>query len=399
MKKLFSIVTIFVLTLSLIGCSSEDEVVSYELSFVFTDEYDVSKTETVTYEDGYEGEFKDLLVLNFDYNFSDTDYGTLLLSIEDLNPKTGAYVSISKNDVASDVGIDLIEFEDGDSFEFEVVWWDTVQQGVDDLIQLFLANHASDYVNDLSIEYNVLLGLNLLGVTSDYVHNSEIESFVSGSTYTTTNEYFKGIMMNNVAGVSNESLLTELSDIVAAGPYGQTAYGLLSFNSIQTDVNYNDFVALALADLETTTPFDLGLDSGGISLVALSIFAFVESLINDYATWISTDQLSSGGIATRDSVWGETTYPGTENASSMSQVILGLVANGIDPTGVDYTKDGNNLISRILEFSTDTGSFDYVMGDEITEDLFFSTPQAFLALVTYQVYANTYSAVNPYDFN
>ena len=83
----------------------------------------------------------------------------------------------------------------------------------------------------------------------------------------------------------------------------------------------------------------------------------------------------------------------------MSQVILGLLANGIDPTGTDYTKGTNNLISRLLDFGTETGSFDYVLDDELTEDLAFSTPQAFLALVTYQVFANTYSAVNPYDFN
>ena len=83
----------------------------------------------------------------------------------------------------------------------------------------------------------------------------------------------------------------------------------------------------------------------------------------------------------------------------MSQVVLGLLANGIDPTGVDYTKGTNNLVSRLVEFGTDTGSFDYVLDDEFTEDLLFSTPQAFLALVAYQVYANTYSAVNPFDFN
>ena len=180
--------------------------------------------------------------------------------------------------------------------------------------------------------------------------------------------------------------------------YGQTAYGLLALDSISTSEDYSSFVTAALTDLETTTPYDLGLDAGGISLVALSNYTGVDVLISDYTTWVSTTQLDSGGVITRDVIWGETTYPGTENASSMSQIILGMIANGIDPTGLDYTKGTNNLISRLLEFSTETGSFDYVFGDELTEDLAFSTPQAFLALVTYQVYANTYSAVNPYDF-
>lgn len=398
MKKLFSIATIFVLALILTGCTSSNEVVSYELSFTFTDEYGVSNTETVVYEESYEGSFKDLLILSFELDYSDSDFGTLLNSIEGLNPKNGAYVSISKNEVMSDVGIDLIEFVDGDSFGFEVIWWDTLQQDVDDLIQAFLANHAGDYVNSTSIEYNVLLALNLLEKTSEYASNSEIGSYVGGLTHTTVADYFKAIMMNSVAGVSNETLLNELNSIVATGPYGQTAYGLLALNSNITSIIFSDFVVDSLSDLSTTTPFDLGLDAGGISLVALSEYEAAADLINVYSTWISTSQLTTGGVSTRDTVWGDTTYLGTENTSSMSQVILGLIANGIDPTGDDFTKEGNNIISRILEFSTDTGSFDYIMGDDSTEDLFFSTPQAFLALVTYQIYANSNVAVNPYDF-
>ena len=83
----------------------------------------------------------------------------------------------------------------------------------------------------------------------------------------------------------------------------------------------------------------------------------------------------------------------------MSQVIMGLIANNIDPTGDDYTKGTNNLISRLTEFQTDTGSFYWVLGDDVTEDLSFSTPQAFLALVVYQQYSNTFTAVNPYEIN
>ncbi len=109
--------------------------------------------------------------------------------------------------------------------------------------------------------------------------------------------------------------------------------------------------------------------------------------------------MNTGGVKTRDVVWGDTTYPGTENAASISQVIMGLIANDIDPTGVDYTKGDNNLITRLLEYQTDTGSYDWAFDDEYTEDLAFSTPQAFLALVVYQTYANTYAPVNPYDFN
>jgi len=456
MKKLFSMALIFTLALTLVGCSTTEvddlelkitelnaEIKTYQsivnvktnensalvdeldqakedlndletelallqsqifdnvITFSLKNEHGSFSSTTVGYNDGFDGTLFDLLNDNLEVGYSDSEYGKYVYSLEDLSPKTGAYISFSKNGVPSMVGVESSTFEDGDIFAFEVVWWDSFQKSIDDLIQLFIENHASDYVNDESMDYNVLLALNLLGITNNFVEPEEVKTFVNDSTLTFVGDYFKAIMLLNSVGLDSSELIAELnsSSNLLPGAYGQTAYGLLALDSIQTSVDYNDFVTSALADLEITTPYNLGLDAGGISLVALSNYTGVDGLIADYAGWISTSQLDSGGVITRDVVWGETTYPGTENASSISQIILGLLANDIDPTGLEFTKGTNNLISRLMEFSTDTGSFDYVLDDELTEDLAFSTPQAFLALVTYQVYANTFSAVNPYDFN
>ncbi len=381
--------------LSLLQAQVFDNVITFTLE----DEYGDFNSKTVGFNDEYDGTLFDLLDENLEVGYNESEWGKYIYSIEDLRPKTGAYISFSKNGVPSNVGVELSAFEDGDIFTFEVLWWDVLQQDVDNLIRLFIDNHASDYVNSESIDYNVLLGLNLLGIESEYVTVDEVEELVESSTLNFVTDYFKAIMMLNVVGSDSSELIAELNLIVTPGAYGQTAYGLLAMDSVSHIEDYSSFVTAALADLEITTPYDLGLDAGGISLVALSNYSGVDTLITDYTTWVSTSQLDSGGIVTRDTIWGEITYPGTENASSISQIILGLIANGIDPTGVDYTKGTNNLISRLLEFGTLTGSFDYVEGDELTEDLAFSTPQAFLALVAYQVYSNTYSAVNPYDFN
>ncbi len=382
--------------LALLQAQIFDNVITFSLK----NELGSFSSKTIGYNDEFDGTLFDLLDEKLEVGYSEFEYGKYIYSLEDLSPKTGAYISFSKNGVPSMVGVELSTFEDGDLFAFEVVWWDSLQESVDELIQLFIENHASNYVNNESVDYNVLLGLNLLGITNDYVTSEEVEALVNASTLTYVGDYFKAIMKMNAAGLDSSELINELnsSSNLIPGAYGQTAYGLLALDSISTSEDYSSFVTAALTDLETTTPYDLGLDAGGISLVALSNYTGVDVLISDYTTWVSTTQLDSGGVITRDVIWGETTYPGTENASSMSQIILGMIANGIDPTGLDYTKGTNNLISRLLEFSTETGSFDYVFGDELTEDLAFSTPQAFLALVTYQVYANTYSAVNPYDF-
>ncbi len=372
------------------------------LTFTFTDEHGMFASKTIGYNDDFTGSLFDILDQNFEVGYTDSEWGKFIYSLDNLYPKTGAYIAFSKNGEMSTVGVDVVTFEDEDVFSFEVMWWDMTQKAVDDAIQLFLLNYASEYVNNESVDYNVLSALALLGLEDSYIGTVEVETLVNNRTLTTVNDYFKAIIELESVGLHAGDLMNELNEIVSVGPYGQTAYGLLAFDCSYRPVDYSNYVSSALADLLTTTPYDSGLDAGGISLVALSKYTDetgIQGLIDQYTTWISTSQLDTGGVKTRDITWGETTYPGTENAASISQVILGLIANGIDPTGLNYTKTNNNLITRLLEYQTDSGSFDWAFGDEYTEDLAFSTPQAFLALVVYQTYANTYEAVNPYDFN
>ena len=372
------------------------------ITFTLTDEYGVFTSQSVGYNEDFTGNLFDILDENFTVGYTESEWGKFIYSLDHLSPKTGAYISFSRNGELSMVGVETSLFEDEDVFSFEVVWWDMTEKAVDDAIQLFLLNHAGDYANNETVDYNVISALSLLGLVDGYVTATEVEILVNAATLTTVNDYFKAIIQLQSVGVNTDTLITDLNSIVAVGPYGQTAYGLLGFDSNPHSIDYSAYVTSALTDLDTTSPFDLGLDAGGISLVALSNYTGetgVSELINEYTTWISTSQLDSGGVKTRDVVWGETTYPGTENAASMSQVILGLVANGISPRATEYTKTDNNLITRLLEYQTDTGSFDWVLGDEYADDLFFSTPQAFLALVVYQTYSNTYAPVNPYDFN
>lgn len=380
----------------------QSQIYDNVITLTLTDEYGLFSSKTVGYNDDYEGNLFTILDENFNLGYSETDFGPYIISIDHLQPKTGAYIAFFKNGDMSMVGVETSTFDDRDVFSFEVMWWDMTQKAVDDAIQLFLTNLVTDYVNDTTVDYNVISALSLLGLIDNYVTAEEVETVVFSSTITTVNDYFKAIIKLQSVGVNTDTLATNLNGIVTVGPYGQTAYGLLAFDSANSTIDYSAFVTNALTDLDITSPYDLGLDAGGISLVALSNYTDetgVNDLITEYTTWISTSQLDSGGVEPRDVVLGETTYPGTENAASISQVILGLLANGVDPCSTDYTKGTNNLITRLLEYQTDSGSFDWAFGDEYTEDLAFSTPQAFLALVVYQTYSNTYGPVNPYDFN
>jgi len=405
MKKLFSITALFLFIFTLSACDLFDKeepvIFDNELFISFTNEYDYTINHTIGYNDDFEGNLFDLLDSNFTIGYNETDFGSYIISIEHLNPKTGAYISFSKNGIYATEGTETIAFEDGDSFDFEVIWYDTFEQSVDDAIRLFLDNYAEQYVDSEAYDYNVMAALSLLGNVKCYIAESQVIDYVENSPNETVNDYFKSIIILQSIGVDAADYIEGLNNIVEVGLYGQTAYGLIALDSYDHITDYSVYLNAAINDFSSNTPYDLGIDSGGISLVALSNHtdkSGVSELISEYTTWISSSILESGGVKTRDFVFGETTYPGTENAASIAQAIIALLANNINPTDVDYSVGDNNLVTRLIEFQTSTGSFKWGMGEEYDEDLMFSTPQAFLALVVYQTYSNTYNAVNPYNF-
>ena len=371
------------------------------ITFTFTDVYGNFSSKTVGYHDDYEGTLFDLLEANFDVTYTDSTFGKFITELEDLNPTNGSYISFLINGEVAMVGVDAAPFDDTDVFSFEISWFDNTEKAVFEAIELFLMNQVQNYTNETYMDYNVLAGLSVLGKLEDYVSLEDVETYLGTLTLTTIQDYFKVIIIKESMSLDASLEYTALNAILAPGDYGQTAFGLLAMNAGNTIEDFSAYEALALADLQLNTPFNIGLDAGGISLVALSDYtdeAGVEALITEFANWISTDQLASGGIKTRNMVYGDVTYFGTENAASISQVILGLVASGIDPTSAAYTKD-NDLVFRLTEFQLEDGSFDWDLTDEITNDLAFSTPQAFLALAAYYQFSNSFgTAVNPYLF-
>jgi len=449
MKKLFSIVSILVLTFTLVGCAEntldesliagltaelqekteamivleslleesegqlsdlEDEIAVLEkdiedlqalvfdnvITVTFDNGYGSYSSGTIGFNDDYDGTLLDVIDENYDVQYSTSDFGAFIYGIEGITTMQGNFISFGKNGEASMVGVDSATFENGDVFSFELQWWDTGLQAVYEGIQLFLDNHAASFVNDTTVNYNVLMALEILGLTDTYITQAEMEALVDTTALSTNADYFKAIMKLQAVDSDVTQLYTDFAASATVSGYGGTAYALLALNSTTHSVDFTVFETAALTSFDTESPYALGLDSGGVSLVALSEYAGdadVDAMITEFATWIQNDQLPSGGIETRDMGWGS-----SENAASISQVIIGLVANGIDPRGVNYTQGTNNLITRLLDFQHPTGSFDWTLTDAVDEDLAFSTPQAFLALVVYQEYANTMSAVNPYSF-
>jgi hypothetical protein len=77
---------------------------------------------------------------------------------------------------------------------------------------------------------------------------------------------------------------------------------------------------------------------------------------------------------------------------------MGLVANGIDPRSEKFTKGEGDLITALLEYAQEDGSFKYQLANEAS-DLAFSTTQSILALVVYKLYNANQLPVNAFILN
>lgn len=457
MKKLFSLITLLVLAIGLTGCTTEtnelqqeitslqQQIATLEAEKLALEEAAEDNEDLQAQIDALEQQLEDMLVSShmniitieltdingetessyvtytgsdvtiplldalqeaFDVDYMDTQYGTMINSINHMLVPVGSYIAIYENGVMSPVGIDDIVVDDGDKFEFVVSWWDMTQEAVYNALTLFMENQLEDYLSTSYIDYNVLLGcVDLCDGYAAYeaIHqDSVLETYLNGLTNATVQDYFKAIMIANqmTTTTTSDALISELAAVATAGPYGQTALGLIALTSYEHTTMFLSFATEAYTYYSNNTPYDEGLDAGGMSLVAFSRFGTVEqfdTVIDQYVNWIIAEQLPSGGVKTRDITWGDTVYPGTENAASISQVILALVANGYDPSAGDFVEGDTSLLLRLLDFQLEDGSFDWDLTDEVLNDKAFSTPQAFLALASYYQFINSYGEDNnPY---
>lgn len=112
------------------------------------------------------------------------------------------------------------------------------------------------------------------------------------------------------------------------------------------------------------------VDDTAISIMALANHkdvAGVTELIDQSINYLKEQQLSTGGFE----AWG------AENPYSIAAVIQALVANGIDPLGEEWVKNGNTMLDALLKFKEDN-YFKYT--SQWGTDIDMATEQAFTAL-------------------
>ncbi len=117
-------------------------------------------------------------------------------------------------------------------------------------------------------------------------------------------------------------------------------------------------------------------DMTGMGLIALAPYkdrSDVKIAIDQAVNRLSAIQNADGGFSS----WG------TVNSESCSQVIIALCANGIDPTGDKFTKNGKNALDGLLQCQVEGGGFYHTKETGYNT---MGTDQALEALEAYKMF-------------
>ena len=311
----------------------------------------------------------DLMYQTFDIDYQSSEFGNFITRINDLETKHGNYIAFYKNGEFSLVGVSDVRYSDQDVFHFELQWWDLTAQAVHEAIEGFLNNHVDAYLFD-SLHFYVLPALYHLGIVSDF--NQTIPDTMVEET---ANDYVKSIFIYQALGLDVTDLTLELYELKSVSHPYPTALQLMALSANQA-LDLEAFKTAFLADLESQDLEALDLDTLSLVLLALHFIEDTKPLQDTILDIIETNLYIS--------LYGD-------NAASFAHVIMALVSVGIDPKGLSFEdEEGVSLIDNFLLYHTGTGSFYYQL-DNLEADMHFSTPQAFLALVMYERYLNTFN--------
>ncbi|PWW04760.1 prenyltransferase/squalene oxidase-like repeat protein [Paenibacillus cellulosilyticus] len=114
-------------------------------------------------------------------------------------------------------------------------------------------------------------------------------------------------------------------------------------------------------------------DMTAMTLIALAPYKEQDAAqvaIGKAVDWLATNQQANGGYLSY----------GADASESVSQAIIGLSSQGIDPTDDRFTKNGVNLVQKLLSFRKDNGTFSHTPGAASNS---IATEQALQALIAY----------------
>lgn len=331
---------------------------------------------------------EDSVVIDYDT----FDFGVMVNGLEGYYPKEyGAsynyYYQILVDDEAIQVGISQLKYVDGMTLSFvEKSTLSELDQMVDDFIYDFVDNNLDNYLSDAYVDYMVLSSLYQLNEKSyidldfnDYYIYDNLELKDASLDDMALGDLLKAGPAYKLEGVNLEDYKLKLSEADISNPYSATSY----LEALNIAGVLDNQVASDLMDEVVNDP-----DFAGMALMALAPYSDLDGFdayLETVETYLQTT-MTPNGIES----WG------SANSASTASVILGLVAQGVDPQSEAY---GVGLI-RTLMLYVDGYNFKWQLTSQ-EADLAFSTPQAFAALVAYKLSRDVwgFESTNIFDFS
>jgi len=358
----------------------EGETLIYE-SILYDPDLDVSTIELI--ED----------VVELDYKVS--DYGTMINGVGGYYPKEyGAsynyFYELQIDGVSSTTGIDLVEYDQGMVISFvETTFLSELDKMVDDYIYTFINNQIDTYITSETVDHSVLAavyqlyskGYITLDPTTLYEYSNLTLSSLELSDLSISDLLKLGVYMS-VEDMDMTLYKTHLETVTPTNAYALTSY-LTALNMV--DEKNEDFAADLIAESF--------LDADFVGMSYSALYNYQDLL--DYQTYQENANLYLESMLSIDGIssWGNA------NSASTATVIMGLVAQGINPEDEAFSTNDVGLIEALMSYEHN-GGFKWLLTDE-NADLMFSTPQAFSALVAYKLARDIYGfpATSLFDLN
>ncbi|GEM_PF-630575 len=187
-----------------------------------------------------------------------------------------------------------------------------------------------------------------------------------------------GLDATNIEG---HNLIQSLYTGQKPGVVNGAIYALLAYDSL--DYKVADDANLSRAKLleQIMASQDSDGSFGSIDMSAMALTA-----LSCYK-----DQPDAATAAERTVAWLK--KASRTSSESVSQLIIGLTAYGIDPTDESFVQNGANLIEQLLSYQQQDGSFAHLSGGSSNA---LATEQALQALVAYQLFTKDESALYRY---
>lgn len=249
---------------------------------------------------------------------------------------------------------------------------------VNEAIDSFIEKYAKDYIKLTDkpiLNENVIAAIHALEINgydvslNDYISDEDLSSYYKDKEFTSIGEAYRTAVIFKSFGLNYDNVTNYLETLteVDVQPWDYT-YGLIVLRNTNTNQTLQNELQNKLNIIKEEDYRDA--DYAGYSLIASSGLDIEKEALYG----LIDNNLSKNGVIS----WGN------PNASVTASVILGLIADGVDPISEKYITEDVDLIEALLSYEV-KGAFKNLINDEEV-DTMFATPQAFSALVSYKLY-------------